>query len=277
MTGLPNVVLTLPNRPENVSLVREMLNGLADALDLERDRLDDIKTAVSEACNNVVLHAYEGGEGPMALRVHINENSLEILVSDQGSGIRPRPPSDERMQGIGLSVIQALTDRVVFSGAGGEGTEVSMVFVAPDLLNHYTLDAGDAAELEQKLLGASETNVAVAPAAQLSNILARVVTALAARARFSLDRLSDAQLVTDAIVAHAPAALDGTHLALGIDTADRRLELRVGPLREGRGALLVSQSAIGGLEPLLEKLSDTIEVEAAGGGELLHLGLVDRR
>jgi anti-sigma regulatory factor (Ser/Thr protein kinase) len=277
MSGLPNVVLTLPNRPENVSLVREMLNGLADALDLERDRLDDIKTAVSEACNNVVLHAYEGGEGPMALRVHINENSLEILVSDQGSGIRPRPPSDERMQGIGLSVIQALTDRVVFSGAGGEGTEVSMVFVAPDLLNHYTLDAGDAAELEQKLLGASETNVAVAPAAQLSNILARVVTALAARARFSLDRLSDAQLVTDAIVAHAPAALDGTHLALGIDTADRRLELRVGPLREGRGALLVSQSAIGGLEPLLEKLSDTIEVEAAGGGELLHLGLVDRR
>ena len=89
MSGLPNVVLTLPNRPENVSLVREMLNGLADALDLERDRLDDIKTAVSEACNNVVLHAYEGGEGPMALRVHINENSLEILVSDQGSGIRP--------------------------------------------------------------------------------------------------------------------------------------------------------------------------------------------
>ena len=277
MSGLPNVVLTLPNRPENVSLVREMLNGLADALDLERDRLDDIKTAVSEACNNVVLHAYEGGEGPMALRVHINENSLEILVSDQGSGIRPRPPSDERMQGIGLSVIQALTDRVVFSGAGGEGTEVSMEFVAPDLLAQYQLDAGDAAELEQRLLGSSETNVAVAPPAQLSNILARVVTALAARARFSLDRLSDAQLVTDAIVAHAPAALEGTHLALGIDTADRRLQLRVGPLREGRGAQLVSQSAIGGLEPLLEKLSDTVEVEAASGGELLHLELVDRR
>jgi anti-sigma regulatory factor (Ser/Thr protein kinase) len=277
MSGLPNVVLTLPNRPENVSLVREMLNGLADALDLERDRLDDIKTAVSEACNNVVLHAYEGGEGPMALRVHINDHSLEILVSDQGSGIRPRPPSDERMQGIGLSVIQALTDRVVFSGASGEGTEVSMEFVAPDLLAQYRLDSGDAAELEQKLLGSSETNVAVAPPAQLSNILARVVTALAARARFSLDRLSDAQLVTDAIVAHAPAALDGTHLALGIDTADRRLELRVGPLREGRGALLVSQSAIGGLEPLLEKLSDTIEVETASGGELLRLELVDRR
>jgi anti-sigma regulatory factor (Ser/Thr protein kinase) len=277
MSGLPNVVLTLPNRPENVSLVREMLNGLADALDLERDRLDDIKTAVSEACNNVVLHAYEGGEGPMTLRVHINENSLEILVSDQGSGIRPRPPSDERMQGIGLSVIQALTDRVVFSGAGGEGTLVSMEFVAPDLLAQYQLDVGDLAELEQKVLGGSETNVAVAPPAQLSNILARVVTALAARARFSLDRLSDAQLVTDAIVAHAPAALDGTHLALGIDTADRRLELRVGPLREGRGAQLVSQSAIGGLEPLLEKLSDTVEVEAASGGELLRLELVDRR
>jgi anti-sigma regulatory factor (Ser/Thr protein kinase) len=278
MSVLPNVVLTLPNRAENVSLVREMLNGLADALDLERDRLDDIKTAVSEACNNVVLHAYEGGEGPMELRVHINEDSLEILVIDQGSGIRPRPPSDERMQGIGLSVIQALTDRVVFRGAGGEGTEVCMEFVAVDLLSQYKLNGDDdLAELEQKLLAGSETNVAVAPAAQLSNILARVVTALAARARFSLDRLSDAQLVTDAIVAHAPAALDGTHLSLGIDTADRRLELRIGPLREGRGAQLVSQSAVGGLEPLLEKLSDSIEVETTSGGELLRLELIDRR
>ena len=277
MSDVPNVVLRLPNRAENVSLVREMLNGLADAVDLERERLDDIKTAVSEACNNVVLHAYEGGEGPMELRVHINEGSLEILVSDRGSGIRPRPAGDERMQGIGLSVIQALTDRVVFSGAGDEGTEVCMEFVAPDLLARYKIDNGAGDDLERNLMVGSETNVAVAPPAPLSSILARVVTALAARAHFSLDRLSDAQLVTDAIVAHAPAGLDGTHLALGIDTGDRRLELRVGPLREGRAAQLVSQSAIGGLEPLLEQLSDSVEVEPSAGGELLRLELVDGR
>jgi anti-sigma regulatory factor (Ser/Thr protein kinase) len=273
----PNVLLRLPNRAENVSLVREMLHGLADALRLDRSRLDDIKTAVSEACNNVVLHAYEGGEGPMELRVHINEDSLEVVVIDEGGGIRPRPVTDERMQGIGLSVIQALTDRTVFRGAAGEGTEVRMEFYAGGQLSAYKLTDGVGPDMEARLAPPGETSVAVAPAGELSHILARVVTALAARARFSIDRLSDAQLVTDAIVAHAPESLDGTHLALGIDTSDRRLDIRVGRLRIGQAQMLVRQSAVGGLGPLLEKLTDDVEVEYAQDGELLRLRLLDRR
>jgi anti-sigma regulatory factor (Ser/Thr protein kinase) len=272
----PNVLLRLPNRAENVSLVREMLQGLADALGLDRSRVDDIKTAVSEACNNVVLHAYEGGEGPMELRVHIHDESLEIVVIDEGGGIRPRPVTDERMQGIGLSVIQALTDRTVFSGAAGSGTEVRMEFYANGQRSAYRLD-GASAGIDRGLVSPGETSVAVAPAAQLAHILARVVTALAARARFSLDRLSDAQLVADAIVAHAPESLDGAHLALGIDTSDRRLDIRVGPLRSGQAQALVRQSAVGGLGPLLEKLTDDVEVENVDDGELLRLRLVDRR
>lgn len=273
----PNVLLRLPNRAENVSLVREMLHGLADALGLDRSRLDDIKTAVSEACNNVVLHAYEGGEGPMELRVHINDESLEIVVIDEGGGIRPRPVTDERMQGIGLSVIQALTDRTVFSGAAGSGTEVRMEFYANGQRSAYRLDGAASAGVDRGLVSPGETSVAVAPAPQLAHILARVVTALAARARFSLDRLSDAQLVADAIVAHAPESLDGAHLALGIDTSDRRLDIRVGPLRSGQAQALVRQSAVGGLGPLLEKLTDDVEVESVHDGELLRLRLVDRR
>ena len=275
MSAVPNVVLKLPNRAENVSLVREMLNGLADALNLDRTRLDDIKTAVSEACNNVVLHAYDGDEGPMELHVHINDDAVQIIVIDRGGGIRPRPAGDERMQGIGLSVIQALTDRAVFRGEAGEGTEVCMEFTSDDVATAYRVEAGANAPGYAGMGG--ETNVAVAPASLLSTILARVVTALAARARFSLDRLSDAQLLTDAIVAHAPDSLDGTHLTLGIDTGDRRLDLRVGPLQQGRGRQLVSSSAVGGLEPLLEKLSDKLEIESSNGRELLRLELIDNR
>ena len=276
MSDVPNVVLRLPNRAENVSLVREMLNGLADALDLDRTRLDDIKTAVSEACNNVVLHAYDGAEGPMELNVHLNDESIEIVVIDSGGGIRPRPPSEERMQGIGLSVIQALTDRAVFRGESGEGTEVLMEFSAKGELASYRIETG--ARPSSESLAHGETNLAVAPAPLLATILARVVTALAARARFSLDRLSDAQLVTDAIVAGAPHALDGQHLTFGIDTGERRLDLWVGGLQRGSARQLVTESAVGGFEPLLEKLSDTVAVEAAsGGGELLRLELIDHR
>ena len=52
------VSLRLPARPENVAVVRQALTGLGDAYDLDPDLLGDVKTAVTEACNNVVLHAY---------------------------------------------------------------------------------------------------------------------------------------------------------------------------------------------------------------------------
>ena len=61
----PNVRLQLSNRPENVSLVRAVLAGVAEAVDLDPEQLDEIRTAVTEACNNAVLHAYAGGEGPL--------------------------------------------------------------------------------------------------------------------------------------------------------------------------------------------------------------------
>jgi len=61
-TGSPNIRLSLSNRPENVALVRQMLAGVAEAVGLDGNDLNDISTAATEACNNVVLHAYEGGK-----------------------------------------------------------------------------------------------------------------------------------------------------------------------------------------------------------------------
>ena len=65
MPELPNVRLSVSNKPENVLLVRETLTGVAETINLLGDDIYDIRTAVTEACNNVVLHAYEGEEGPL--------------------------------------------------------------------------------------------------------------------------------------------------------------------------------------------------------------------
>ena len=54
-----------PARAENVIVVRQAVAGLGEALGLTDQRVDDLKTVVSEACNNVVLHAYEGEPGPL--------------------------------------------------------------------------------------------------------------------------------------------------------------------------------------------------------------------
>ena len=67
----PAVRLELDSRPETLTLVRGVLAGVAELIGLDPELLDDLKTAVSEACNNVVMHAYEGETGPLTvLHVH---------------------------------------------------------------------------------------------------------------------------------------------------------------------------------------------------------------
>ena len=109
MTDSQNVRVGLAARPENVALVREVLAGLGDAVDLG-GTLEDIKAAVSEAANNVVKHAYGGEDGPMDVEISLDSSELEVLVRDYGAGIGPRAVDDSHPgRGIGLVVIEALT------------------------------------------------------------------------------------------------------------------------------------------------------------------------
>ncbi len=275
----PNVRLDLPNLPENVSLVREMLAGVAEAVPLEDGQLDDIKTVVSEAANNVVLHAYDGAEGPLEVEVYILDGRLEVVVRDHGGGIRPRPAADDQVKGIGLSVIQALTDRTEFRGAIGEGTEVLMAFSAPAARRPADALNGDlsAAAAHEALARGATAVLAIAPVVLARRVLSRPVYALAARARFSIDRLSDVQLVADALTAHAERAVAGRALRLGVTVDVRRLDLRFGPFATGRARRLIGDSALAGLGPLVETLSDEVDVVRYGEAEVLTLRLLDHR
>jgi len=299
VTQAPNVRLALTNLPENVSLVREVLAGLAGVVPLEDGQLDDVKTVVSEACNNVVLHAYDGALGPLDVEIRVADGTLEVTVRDCGGGLRPRLGRKGEMEGIGIPVIHALTDRVEFSGGIGEGTEVRMHFDVPEAreLGLAGVDgrahdgAGDgrgrgdrqgraATDSDPVVVvpvnGATAT-LDVAPLSLARSVLSRPLTALAARARFSIDRLSDVQLVTDAIAAHAGRSLHGSRLQVVVATATRDLELRVGPLLPGAATQLIGDTAVGGLEPLIETLADEVTVESLGDCDVLTLRLLDPR
>src|SRR5947209_9870535 len=129
MAEPPNVALTLSNQPDNVVLVREALSAMADAVGVDGAELNDIRTAVTEACNNVVVHAYEGGEGPLEVEIGLMPGTTEVVVRDEGGGIQPRIRAlGEGPLGIGLAVIQALVRSVEFRDSGGGGTEVRMRF-----------------------------------------------------------------------------------------------------------------------------------------------------
>jgi len=125
----PDVRLNLPARPEAVGVVRQALSGVADALDFEEAILADMKMAVTEACTNVVVHAYDADDGMLEVEMGADEEGLTIVVRDQGTGIQPRPTRHSPPAlGLGLPLIAALSDAFELRGNAGAGTEIRMTF-----------------------------------------------------------------------------------------------------------------------------------------------------
>jgi serine/threonine-protein kinase RsbW len=121
--------MTMPARPEGVAVVRQALAGMADALDFDAAVVADMKMAVSEACTNVVVHAYDDSVGLLEVNIRAEEDGLTIVVRDHGSGIQPRPTRrDVPALGLGLPLIAALSDSFELRGSVGDGTEVRMTF-----------------------------------------------------------------------------------------------------------------------------------------------------
>jgi anti-sigma regulatory factor (Ser/Thr protein kinase) len=124
----PEVVLTMPARAEGVGVVRQALTGVADALDFDATILADMKMAVTEACTNVVVHAYDD-DGLLEVEMLTAEDGLTIVVRDHGAGIQPRPArAGANALGLGLPLIAALSDAFELRGSAGVGTEVRMTF-----------------------------------------------------------------------------------------------------------------------------------------------------
>jgi serine/threonine-protein kinase RsbW len=274
----PAVRLELDSRPETLTLVRGVLAGVAELIGLDPELLDDLKTAVSEACNNVVMHAYDGETGPLGVRMYIDPEAIEVVVEDQGSGLPPLAPADETIRGVGLSVIRALAEQAEFRALPEGGTEVRMSFAGErdgKPLFHLPSQAGPDDQSGSWLSG--DAVVSLSPISLLAGVLGRVARALAARARFSLDRFSDVYLVTDAIAAHAGRAAKGPRMSFAISTDAQRLELAIGPFVDGSGDQLSHQGPDYSAASALTMLSDELDVRREDGAEVLHVVMIDRR
>jgi anti-sigma regulatory factor (Ser/Thr protein kinase) len=123
---LVDLELTLPARAENVAVVRHAVGGLGDVLEVDDQTLSDIKLAVTEACTNVVVHAYPDADGQMGLRASIDSPRLTIVVTDWGRGIVPRP--DSPGLGLGLPLIATLAESLELGTGRSDETEVRMTF-----------------------------------------------------------------------------------------------------------------------------------------------------
>lgn len=265
-TGLQ---IRLPAKAENVAVVRHALAGLAEEIGMDETGVADLKTVVTEACMNVVVHAYPDGPGPLTVAADPDSEGLTVTVSDGGLGINPKADSERNSLKLGLSLIAALSSSFSISGGLGRGTEVMM------RLPLRGGGANGAASAGQKFsIETDATELTVARAELLEPVLARLVGALAARRELSVEQVSDAVLVTDAIAAAAPGGFaDGT-VRLGLGERDKSLELRLGPMDEGAAAEVRAKLVVPEVGGSLEGLVDEVAVERSDEGEYLIVRFV---
>lgn len=127
--------LEIPAKSCNESFVRATVAAFAVQLDLSVEEMADIKTAVSEAVTNSIVHGYADMKGVISIVCRIADNAIEIEVSDSGVGIedidRAMQPlytsnPDGDRSGMGFTVMQTFMDELEVRSKVGDGTTVVM-------------------------------------------------------------------------------------------------------------------------------------------------------
>ena len=126
------VRLTIPAKPEYITLGRLALTGLSRLRELPGDTVADLKLALTEACSNSVRHAYPGGEGVVEIVYELSPDSLAIEVADDGEGfaeIEPRSDDADLSEGgLGIAIIRSLADEFELGAReGGRGSRLRFV------------------------------------------------------------------------------------------------------------------------------------------------------
>jgi serine/threonine-protein kinase RsbW len=250
------LTLTVAAMPENLAVVRQALAGFAEALGFDEDSIASLKTIVTEACMNAIVHAYPDDEsGPIEVGAIPLEDGLEVTVRDRGEGFQPRPADpDEPSMRIGLPLIAALSDGFEIRGGPGEGTELRM-----RLNFEPSNDAVDEPADARETIG---TTMSIAPGEHARPVLSRVIGALATRLDFSIDQLSDTVLLGDAVVAHDSSDFLDRMVGIELLDGDGRLDVRIGPLVEGGSERILEGMEIPGVGSL-RKLATEVEVTRA--------------
>ncbi len=135
MKALNTVKITFPSRSVNEGFARSALSAFAAQADPTLDELADVKTAVSEAVTNCIVHAYANTIGPITLTAALYEDgTLRVSVADKGCGI---PDVSKAMEplfttggaeraGLGFAVMESFMDSVKVRSAPGKGTRVTL-------------------------------------------------------------------------------------------------------------------------------------------------------
>lgn len=128
--------MTLLSRSNNEGFARSCIAAFASQLDPTLEELNDIKTAVSEAVTNCIVHAYNENAGNIYITAELlDDNSVRIKIRDKGCGIENVEKAMEPLYttvggeraGLGFAVMQSFTDKIKVASKIGKGTTVTLI------------------------------------------------------------------------------------------------------------------------------------------------------
>ena len=128
------IKLIIPSRSQNEGFARVAVGSFVARLDPTLEELNDIKTAVSEAVTNCIVHAYRDTIGLIYITVSAEGNTVTVKVRDRGCGIsdveKAKEPlfttGGEERAGLGFAVMESFTDKLKVRSTVGKGTTVTM-------------------------------------------------------------------------------------------------------------------------------------------------------
>lgn len=135
MKPINEMKVTFPSRSANEGFARAVVASFLSQLDPAVDELSDLRTAVSEAVTNCIVHAYPDSIGDITVQMRLFENGRTVVkVRDRGCGIEDVEQAMEPLfttggddrSGLGFSVMESFTDRLKVSSRKGKGTVVTM-------------------------------------------------------------------------------------------------------------------------------------------------------
>ena len=127
--------VTFASKSENDCFARLFVTGFLTPLDLTISELTEIKTAVSEAVTNAIIHGYEEKQGSIELFCAYKENQIFIEIADEGSGIENITQAREPLytskpeldrSGMGFTIMETFMDHIHIQSKIGEGTRIFM-------------------------------------------------------------------------------------------------------------------------------------------------------
>ena len=130
-----SMTLVFPSRSANEAFARSAVACFVAQLDPTLEELGDIRTAVSEAVTNCIVHAYPNGIGKITIRCRIlKDNTLDILIKDQGIGIEDVEKARQPMfttggsdrSGMGFVIMESFMTTFEVTSVPGKGTTVHM-------------------------------------------------------------------------------------------------------------------------------------------------------